>query len=384
MDRKQRFIEKAIKKHGNKYDYSKVDYRNCKEKVCIICPKHGEFWQTPDNHLQNNGCLLCGFEQKWETRGRLGTDDFIEKARKTHGDKYDYSKVEYNGAKDKVCIICPKHGEFWQAPSSHIQGNGCPKCKSERLCETQTLKSDCVLERFKEVHGNKFDYSECVYKGMHVKVKIKCKVCGEFFWQEPNCHMRGRGCPHCVNKTLTTEKIKELFKKTHGDKYDYSKVVYKTMKTKVCIICPKHGEFWQSPDKHLRFMQGCPSCKESHLEGEIRTLLETNSISFEYDKGKKWLGGQRLDFFLPQYNVAIECQGIQHFKPSAFSSKVDAKENFKKLRSFDKMKLEKCRENNVDILYYTDLNYTTFLGERVFNDKEKIIKYIIEKETLTK
>ena len=310
---------------------------------------------------------------------KLTKNAFIQKAKEIHGGIYDYSKVEYINQQTKVCIICKKHGEFWQTPANHTNKRlhqGCPECKKEKLSKLRILNKNDVIMLSKKIHGNKYDYSESIYNGKHIKMKIKCNTCGSYFWQEPNSHLSGRGCPYCANKFLDTDKIVKMFKETHGDKYDYSKVEYKTMNTKTCIICPKHGEFWQTPYKHLKAKQGCPSCKESHLEGEIRNLLNENKIQFEYDKTQKWLGKQRLDFFLPKYNIAIECQGIQHFKPSSFSSKIDAEENFKKLRKLDELKLKKCKKNGINVLYYTDLGYKTFLKEKIYTDKNELIKTI--------
>ena len=105
------FIEKAKKVHGDKYDYSKVEYVNSRTKICIICPQHGEFWQTPNAHLMKEGCPKCKGENVSKVNRRT-TNEFIEKAKKVHGDKYDYSKVDYKNNSTKVCIICPIHGEF--------------------------------------------------------------------------------------------------------------------------------------------------------------------------------------------------------------------------------------------------------------------------------
>ena len=116
------FVESAEKIHKNKYDYSKVSYTNNHTKVCIICPIHGEFWQTPNKHFKGNGCPICSGNIK------SNTNDFIAKAKQVHGDKYEYSKVEYIDSVTKVCIICPSHGEFWQTPHDHLQGKGCASC----------------------------------------------------------------------------------------------------------------------------------------------------------------------------------------------------------------------------------------------------------------
>jgi hypothetical protein len=130
---KDEFIERARKVHGNRYDYSKVEYINNSTNVCIICPVHGEFWQKPHNHINGKGCRKCSDERTRE-RCSYSSKDFVEKAQLIHGDKYDYSKVNYVSAKKKVCIICPIHGEFWQVPNYHIDGCGCPRCGKESLC----------------------------------------------------------------------------------------------------------------------------------------------------------------------------------------------------------------------------------------------------------
>ncbi len=134
-ERKQRpvrdtesFIIQARKIHGDTYDYSKVVYKSSLEKVCIICSEHGEFWQTPNNHLRGRGCAKC------KGLYRYTKDDFIKKSNEVHHGVYDYSKVEYKNTQAKVCIICPKHGEFWQKPTRHMAGRGCPheECVNEK------------------------------------------------------------------------------------------------------------------------------------------------------------------------------------------------------------------------------------------------------------
>lgn len=125
------FVKRANQVHGNKYDYSKVIYKNSQTKVCIICSDHGEFWQTPPGHLSGKGCRLCGYV----SNGLIFTKsiyDFIAEAKRVHGNKYDYSKVEYIHCESKVIILCSRHGEFWQAPSNHLKGAGCPMCRSSR------------------------------------------------------------------------------------------------------------------------------------------------------------------------------------------------------------------------------------------------------------
>jgi hypothetical protein len=141
------FIEKAQNVHGFKYDYSKTEYINAKTKVTIICPIHGEFKQLPNNHLKYN-CNKCG-NITAGLNGSLTTDKFVEKAKLVHGNKYNYSKVVYTKSKNKVVIICPKHGEFRQTPSDHLQSRGCPSCKLDKLSTNPWSYSDW------EIRGNK-------------------------------------------------------------------------------------------------------------------------------------------------------------------------------------------------------------------------------------
>lgn len=136
------FIEKAKAVHGDKYDYSQVVYKNAREKVKIICRNHGVFLQSPMNHLGGNGCVLC-----WHSPKKLTTEEFITKAQQVHGEYYDYSLVNYTNSHTKVTIICPVHGIFTQAPSGHLSGNGCEKCgkrstKAEFLSKALAVHGD--------------------------------------------------------------------------------------------------------------------------------------------------------------------------------------------------------------------------------------------------
>ena len=284
------FIEKAKRIHGDKYDYSKVKYVNNRTKVCIICPEHGEFWQRPTSHLKGCICYRCSQKEKAKKQKKSSTNEFIEKAKKIHGDKYDYSKVEYINAKTKVCIICPEHGEFWQVPNYHLSGNGCKLCGIKTTSDSKKSNTINFIQKAKEVHG---------------------------------------------------------------DKYDYSKVEYTNNHSIVNIICPKHGEFWQRPSNHLRG-QGCPICNESHLENKIRLFLEEYSINYEKQKKFIWLNKQTLDFYIPFLKMGIECQGVQHFKPIDFAGegKEWAYENFKYIKNNDKVKKELCEQNGIKILYF--------------------------------
>ena len=306
------------------------------------------------------------------------TEKFIELAKKVHGTKYDYSKVKYENSKTKVCIICPKHGEFWQKPASHLNGRGCQECYNERRGEIRKKTENEFLNELKNIFSDKYDYSKLKYVDDHTKVCLICPEHGEF-WMTPS-HLLGRkkGCPKCSreitnkNRICTTENFIEKAKKIHGDYYDYSLVDYKGAKIDVEIICPKHGIFLQKPNYHLSG-NGCPKCKMSKIEFDILTELNKNGVRYEFHAHPKFLNGLELDFYLPEINTAIECQGRQHYEPVNYFGGI---EGFKNTVIRDKEKKRICSANNIEILYYTK---EEIVEENVFTQKEKIIEKITQK-----
>lgn len=358
------FIEKAKEVHGNKYDYSKSIYVDKKTKICIICPKHGEFWQTAHQHVNMKcGCAKCSREKR--ATPKITTEEWITRAKSVHGDKYDYSKSKYVNQNKKLCIICPEHGEFWQTPTAHtFLKEGCPKCSGKYRMTTEDW-----VEKAKKIHGDKYDYSKVLFKNAFEKVCIICPEHGEF-WQAAHSHLEGYGCKKCAAKARQKKysKGKERFveeaRKIHGDRYDYSKVDYKNANTKVCIICPEHGEFWQTPIGHLSNYQGCPFCKtRSKMELALKELFEKNNIEYVHEKKFDWLkyyDNLRIDFFLPQYNLAIECQGEQHFKAIELYG---GEERFVFTQTRDNIKYEKCKKHNIKMLYIVQKKCKKYLKE---------------------
>lgn len=195
-DKKTSFITKAIQKHQNKYDYSKVVYINSKTKVCIICPEHGEFWQTPNNHLKGSGCSKCSYFKLSSNK-----NSFIEKSMLIHGAKYNYDLFVYSNATTKSIIICPIHGEFLQSLNSHLSGHGCPKCAKDAASDLFRKPIEHWIKEAQFVHGDKYDYSKVQYKTVKDKVLIICKECGNEFQQEASAHiLQKQGCPVCARR----------------------------------------------------------------------------------------------------------------------------------------------------------------------------------------
>ena len=310
------FIQRAKNIYGDKYDYSKTVYKTANEKLTVTCPIHGDFKQLPGNFLDNHGCPKCGRESGADKR-RLTTEDFIQKAKEVHGDKYDYSKVTYGKTcMDPITITCPVHGDFLQKPINHLVGHGCPECSKEIQSQSNKLTTEEFIKKAKEIHGDKYKYDKSEYVSTHSKIIITCPIHGDFL-QQPNIHLTNHGCPECA-KEVTRKKLsytKEEFIQraieVHGDKYNYDKVDYHGVMTEVIITCPAHGDFLQKPGNHL-MGSGCPNCKESIGEKDVRLLLEKHGIEFSKDKFYCESTRSSIDFKIPELNLFIEVQGVQH------------------------------------------------------------------------
>jgi len=247
---------------------------------------------------------------------KLTTNEFIEKAKLVHGDKYDYSKVEYKTYHEKVTIICPTHGEFEQRCSDHLSGKGCKDCRKDYLSVKFSSNVSIFKNRANRIHKSFYNYDKVVYKNANIKVKIICPTHGEFE-QTPASHLNGNGCPKCAIKyksnkrKLTTKEFIEKSIKIHGNKYDYSKVEYgKNNHIKVTIICPTHGEFEQMPYSHLSG-QGCPKCVHQISKPEMEIYNYIKSI---YDgpiiqSDRSIIPPKELDIYLPELKIAFEING---------------------------------------------------------------------------
>lgn len=215
---KEQFIKKAIQKFGKKFDYSKVNYIDCKTLVTIICPDHGEFIITPERHLLlKNGCPQCN-RRKQSKNEEMTFEEFLEKANLKYNNKYIYKCDNWEGlVKSKVILICPEHGEYKINPRSHlfnITKCGCPKCGNILRAKSKTENYENVIQDLKQIYNDYYIYP------------------------------------------------------------DENKLIYKNKSTKIKIICPEHGEYYKSVIKHLSG-QYCHKCKLEHL-------IKTNQLPGGY------------------------------------------------------------------------------------------------------
>ena len=205
------FIKNAKLVHRDKFNYSKAIYVTGKIKITIICPEHGEFEQTPNNHLASKfGCTQCGLE-----RDRSSTDEFIETAIKIHGDRYEYSRVNYVNSRTEVIITCKRHGDFEQQASRHLSGSGCQKCAQVgySLSSIKWLKYIEKKEKVKIQHaenGGEYIISNSNYRADGYDKE------NNTIYEFNGCLYHG--CPKCFDKDdinpVTKQSNKELYQKT--------------------------------------------------------------------------------------------------------------------------------------------------------------------------
>lgn len=207
----EQFISEVKQLHGDLYDYSLVDYKGATKSVIIICSTHGEFLQTAGTHLSGKGCRKCAGDRT-RLRCKSSTEDFIRKARESHGDTYNYSKVEYVNGHVKVLITCKTHGDFLQKPNHHCAGVGCPSCGKESTSRKLMLGKEDFIDRSIKVHGNLYSCSKVKYKNSATKLIVTCKIHGDWSTTPAN-HLIGSGCPACGMKQtgFDDNKISNLY-----------------------------------------------------------------------------------------------------------------------------------------------------------------------------
>lgn len=250
------FKNRALSVHGNKFNYTRTDLNSRDEKgrVIITCPIHGDFLQTPKNHMHGQGCPECSHKSRKYT-----TEEIRNKIISKYNGKYDVSLIrEYTCNKQKLPLICNEHGYFEASWNDLDNGHGCQKCGKIRNYNTTRKTNEQFIKEAKLIHGSKYDYSLVDYKSAHSHVILKCEKCNKIFKITPHDHLKGKGCPMCNESTLENEI--RLFLNNNNIKY-------------------------------------IEKCRGDFLP---------------------WIGRQHLDFYLPEHKIAIECQGEQHFKPIVY------------------------------------------------------------------
>ncbi len=276
----EKFIEKAKLVHGDKYDYSLVNYVDCTTPVKIICPIHGEFEQKPPKHTSSkHGCPKCGHSKKDLTQ------KFIEEAKLIHGDSYDYSEVVWNGFKEKLKIICPEHGAFYMTRNHHIvRQQGCPICAISK--RGHKLTNQEFIDRAKNIYGDFYSYEKTNYQGWYSTVIITCPIHGDFEVKANLFLTKQAHCSKCssAKKSKTVIDNSKLYflehiKDTNKDINLISKWKGLTKKSKFkCNVC---GHIWETvPQTIIKSQTGCPKCSKLLLtKTHEQFIQEVNLIN---------------------------------------------------------------------------------------------------------
>lgn len=290
---------------------------------------------------------------------------FIEKAKLVHSEEnLDYSEVFYVNNRTKVKIIDRdldengnEYGEWYPLPCNFLKGQGHPKKKGRKIHTSKKSTQSEIIKRFEEKHKNEgLDYSKVCYVNMHTKVCIIDPIYGEY-WQEPVVHLKGCGHPKRNRKpqTLSQNEFLNKCKKIHGDKYDYSKTVYKNYREKITINCPLHGDFEQTAENHL-YGKGCPKCGNhySHFEDDIIKEFSTPLVQHNH----QILDGKEIDIYFPDKKIGIEFNGLR-WHTEWFAGKD---------RYYHLSKTNKCEEQGIRLIQIFEDEYD--------NNKELVINKI--------
>lgn len=401
----EEIIKRGKELYGDRYSYEKVDSLNRDEKgrVCFTCNVCGEdFWERPALFLASKrrskwNCPNCIKKSKnrniqiaKERHNNFvkthvhDTHSFIKKLNEKFPNFYDTSETIYVNNKTNLILIYNDR-KIITTPLSILTSK--KPILQNRVHDTKSFIEKAIIR-----NNDKYIYDEKTkYTDAHSEIFVKCKKHG-YFRVVASSHLSGVGCKECMkeNKINPKKKTFEQFIKEaevkHGKKYVYDRDTFVNYKTEMRMICPIHGEFWQKPSIHISGNgHGCSKCKESSLERNTRLILEKNNISYVKNKHFIWLGQQHFDFYLPDYNIAIECQGKQHFIEGGWNNKNSLTINIER----DKNKKEKSN-GKVDLIYLLDsaiskknvINNENFGG--IYNDGNTFKKIDILIESLNK
>lgn len=294
-------------------------------------------------------------------RKQITKEEFITRCKNK---RPELEILEYISLKEKVRVRCKTcNSEYFILARCLIYSKSkkCTLCSHRELPQNISYTNEWFLTKAKEIHGDKFEYLS-LYKHARCQILMKCKTCNRTFRQRSSSHLEGYGCQICSMRKLPQNKPKEVnifeneCKIIHENLYDYFQD-YKNINTKIKILCKKHNEiFYQVPYAHQRG-QGCPKCSLSKGEIALCKILEKYNINYERNKKlpcctyKDYL---RFDFFLPDYSLFIEYDGILHYKPCEYYG---GKVYLEEIKLKDSIKDTYCKENDIKLLRipYIDL-----------------------------
>lgn len=392
----EEWVEKAMKKHSQ-FSYEKTKYVNKKTPLIVTCPIHGDIQVYPNIFLrQEIPCPKCRMQSKIFENNKK----YWNKIKEIYQDRNyiilnENDVIQYNS---KIDVKCMKH-DFIFHPTVHnilLKQCGCPKCACEKNGVNKRNNIDDVKRRINEIHNNKYNLSLFTeYKNIETKIPIICPNHG-LIYMTPHSLLAGQGCIKCgeeergLKNRLTHDEFMNRVMSIHkGKKLDFSECKYVRYDDYVKVYCDEkdkngndHGYFNIKASK-LLLGNGCSICRHSHLEQEINILFQENKLTYSWQHRFSWLGLQVLDFYIPEANIALECQGSQHYIPDFFKSKgVEyAEKKFKIIQERDLRKKKLCQENDVELVYYLNSKFLKYTdpNDKCFTSKEDLLNYIKSK-----
>ncbi len=339
-------------KHNGKYTCDLSNYINQDTPIEIICPTHGAFLKKPSTHLHYSGCPPCGYVRSSDTRTG-DTAQYITRVSKIHSGKYDYSKTIYTGSKFKLIVTCPVHGDFNIVASRHLRKAGCQFCSKELMGKSRTKGRLYFIEKACRVHGDKYDYTQAVYKDYKTKLRIVCPTHG-VFEQTPSGHIAGSGCSECGSDQMkiTQDVFFKRVTKLHPELILDDKTRYSRADKLVTVKCKTHGYFDRIASELMRVPRlgrvtiDCPKCESSAGELKLRQILTT--LGFQFISEYKFLGSKwRYDFYIPELGILIEYDGEQHYRPISFFG---GDVGYETIRQRDKDKDNLAKQRNAKLI----------------------------------
>jgi hypothetical protein len=360
-NKKEYYLSEFEKIHNNKWEYLEFLTESIKGRnryfVLVKCKSHGIFKQRIDSHLKGAICKKCNTEKR--NLYELGYDEFLKRSIEIHGNKYKYPEQKIKNFKSKVSIICSKHGEFKQIVHNHIiNKNGCSKCGNEVRGNILTKDEVDVINTLKEVYKNndRIIFDNIIYVNNYTPLEIVCKIHGKFKILFDSAK-KGQGCKYCnKDKSILDAKLNflEQAKNVWGDIFDYSNIEFLTMNKSINIEY-KGKIYKQLPNNHLKGHS--PIKNKSNGEIKIENILIQKGIIYEKQKTFEGLTNKiklRFDFYIPDKNLCIEYNGIQHYKPIDY---LGGDVRFINQQENDNIKREFCRNNNISLL---EISYLEF------------------------
>lgn len=305
-------------------------------------------------------------------------------------------ETKYKGTKYPLLFKCNVCGNILEKTPNNMFHYGCKYCckkeKTKRClmyAQQKVLDLEIIRERVKKRYGDEYVIltREDEYCNTQKHVNILHTKCGREFKVTPRNLLAGYGCSKCAKEYNSQTIYRLLIEKNLKSKNNFKDKVSKLYNNKISVnnedyikdkiplnaYCIYHGVFKTTPNRLLHG-SGCPKCLQTKLERTIERMLLNEHTTFDYQRKFQWLGLQKIDFYLPEYNVAIECQGKQHFKPVEYFGGDIA---FKRMQELDKRKYDLCKEHNVKLLYYAEeKEYDEFLGDKLYKNTEDLINEI--------